>query len=135
MAKEHFRPSELFDSEPFGYSQVVTATGETTVFVAGQTGLDAKFQLVGKGDLGAQAEQAFQNLRHALSACGGVPGDVTSLRIYVVGYGSKSAAELAGPAKRFFDGAKPAAQTLIGVQTLAMPDLLVEIEAIATIAH
>jgi enamine deaminase RidA (YjgF/YER057c/UK114 family) len=135
MAKQHIQPPELFESEAFGYSQVVTSTNETLVFVAGQTGLDRNFQLVGKDDLGAQAEQAFSNLRHALAACGGAPADVTSLRIYVVDYGSQSAAKLAGPLGGFFEGAKPAAQTLIGVQALGMPDLLVEIEATAAISR
>jgi enamine deaminase RidA (YjgF/YER057c/UK114 family) len=134
MAKEHIQPPEIFDSEAFGYTQVVTATNEKLVFVSGQTGLDRKFQLVGPGDLAAQAEQALENLRSALTACGGVPGDVTSLRIYVVDYRPECASELAGPLKRFFAGAKPSAQTLIGVQALGMPDLRVEIEATATIA-
>lgn len=134
MAKQHIQPPEIFDSEKFGYTQVVTAKNETLVFVAGQTGLDKSFQLVGPGDLAAQAEQAFTNLRHALAACGGVPADVTSLRIYVVDYRPECAAQLGGPLARFFDGAKPAAQTLIGVQALGMAELMVEIEATATIA-
>jgi enamine deaminase RidA (YjgF/YER057c/UK114 family) len=134
MAKQHIQPPEIFDSANFGYTQVVTATNETLVFVSGQTGLDRNFQLKGPGDLAAQAEQACENLRSALAACGGKPADVTSLRIYVVDYRPECAAMLAGPLGRFFDGAKPSAQTLLGVQALGMPELLIEIEATAAIA-
>jgi len=135
MAKQHIQPPEIFDSEAFGFTQVVTASNENLVFVSGQTGLDKNFQLVGQGDLATQAEQAFTNLRHALAAAGGAPADVTSLRIYVVDYQPSFAAKLGGPLERFFDGAKPAAQTLLGVQALGMPELLIEIEAMATIAR
>jgi enamine deaminase RidA (YjgF/YER057c/UK114 family) len=135
MAKQHIQPPELYDSTPFGYSQVVTVKDETIVYFAGQTGMDAKFQLIGQGDLAAQAEQAFSNLGFALAAAGGGPGDVTSLRIYVVDYGPASMVAIGEPIQRFFDGVKPAAQTLLGVQALGMPELLVEIEATAAIAR
>ena len=135
MTKQHIQPPELFDSSRFGFSQVVSVSDETIVYVSGQTGMDANFQLVGEGDVGVQAEQAFENLRLALAAVGGVAADVTSLRIYVVDYGPASMVAIGGPVQRFFGTAKPAAQTLIGVQALGMPELLIEIEATAAIAR
>jgi len=133
MPTKHIQPPELFDSARFGYTQVVTATAPTTVHVSGQTALNRDFQIVGEGDLAAQASQALANLGHALSACGATASDVTSLRIYVVDYRPESGAALAQPLRKFFGSAPPAAQTLLGIQTLAMPGLLIEIEATAAV--
>jgi enamine deaminase RidA (YjgF/YER057c/UK114 family) len=133
MSKNHIQPAELLGSERFGYTQVVTSPPGTLVFVSGQTALDRELQLVGGSDLKAQAEQALTNLGHALQAAGATPSDVTSLRIYVVDYRPEQAMALGGPLRSFFDGAPPPAQTLLGVKSLAMPGILVEIEATAVV--
>jgi len=134
MPKRHIQPPELFGSEKLGFTQVVTSDPGTLVFVSGQTALDRDFRAVGGADLAAQAEQALANLADALSAAGASPADVTSLRIYVAGYEPAHAALLGPVLGRFFAGGPPPAQTLLGVQALAMPDLLIEIEATAVIS-
>lgn len=134
MSKRHIQPPELFGSEKLGFSQVVTSAPGTLVFVSGQTALDRDFHTVGAGDLAAQAEQALANLGDALSAAGASPADVTSLRIYIAGYEPSHAALIGPSLGRFFSGGPPPAQTLLGVQTLAMPDLLIEIEATAVVS-
>ena len=134
MPNETIQPPELFASEKLGFTQVVTATPGKLVFVSGQTALDADLQVVGGDDLRAQTEQALRNLGHALRAAGAQPSDLTSLRIYVAGYGSESMRAIGRPLARFFDGAPPCAQTLLGVQALAMPGLMIEIEATAVVS-
>ena len=50
------------------YTQVIAATGSRLVFVAGQVADDAQGNLVGAGDLAAQARQAFANVGRSLAA-------------------------------------------------------------------
>ena len=134
MPNEFIQPPELFASEKLGFTQVVTAAPGKLVFVSGQTALDAGFQVIGGDDLTAQAEQALCNLGHALGAAGAQPSDLTSLRIYIAGFGPESMKAIGRPLARFFDGAPPCAQTLLGVQTLAMPELKIEVEATAVVS-
>jgi enamine deaminase RidA (YjgF/YER057c/UK114 family) len=133
MAKRHIQPPELFGSAQFGYTQVIASPPGTLVFVAGQTAWNEKLELVGGTDLGAQTEQALANLRAALRAAGATPADVTTLRIYIVDYDVEKMRAVEGPLRRFFAGGPPSAQTLLGVQALALPGMLIEIEAMAVV--
>jgi len=72
MTLQRHDPSEL--SPALSYSHVVVAQGTKTVYVSGQVALDAAGNLVGHGDLAAQARQAFRNLVAALAAVGVTPG-------------------------------------------------------------
>ncbi len=116
-----------------GFSQVVTAEGGKAVFIAGQVALDAQGQLVGKGDLRAQTEQAFTNIRTALAAVGGTPDDVVKTNMYVVHYTPDALPVIRDVRNQFFSPDKLPASTLIGVQALAFDGLLIEIEAIAVV--
>lgn len=132
-AVEHVQPEGLLDSQRFGFTQVVVSSPGRLVFVSGQTALDAELRVVGD-DLAGQAGQALENLRVALAAVGAKPADVASLRIYVVDFEPRNAAEIAPALARFFDGGPPSAQTMIGVSALAVPGLRIEIEANAVVA-
>ena len=128
MPIDRHNPSEL--SEPRGYSQVTVATGKRTVFVAGQVALDARGNLVGAGDLGAQARQAFRNVVVALASVGAVPSDVAKITWYVVNYSQDVLSTIAAARREAFGDHAPAS-TLIGVQALARPEFLIEVEATA----
>jgi len=66
---EHVNPEGLFRSRAF--TQAVMVRGpHRVVYVGGQNGVDAAGQIVGRGDIRVQTEQAFRNLRRALEACG-----------------------------------------------------------------
>ena len=54
----------------FGWTPVPMATGGKTVYVSGQVSVNERGEVVGKGNLRAQTEQTFRNLRHALGAVG-----------------------------------------------------------------
>jgi enamine deaminase RidA (YjgF/YER057c/UK114 family) len=56
---QHINPKTLFPSLPFGFSQVVTSRGGKLVPVSGQTAWDTEMNIVGQGDLGAQARKAL----------------------------------------------------------------------------
>jgi enamine deaminase RidA (YjgF/YER057c/UK114 family) len=66
MQKKFINPAETH--KPRGYTHAVVAEAGKVVFIAGQVAFDADGQLVGKGDLRAQAQKAFENLFAALKA-------------------------------------------------------------------
>lgn len=135
MAHKTIQPSDLFDSAPFGFSQVVQAQAGTTLFLSGQGAFDREFNLVGGEDLGQQTTCALQNIASALAAAAASIGDLTSLRIYVVDYEPSKARAIGKALGEFFDAGPYPAQTLIGVQALGMPGMLIEIEATAVVAQ
>src|SRR4051794_16552475 len=69
---------------PPGYSHAVVTRGGATVWTAGGVPLDAAGELVGPGDLTAQAEQVIANLTAALAEAGAAPEDVVRTTVYVV---------------------------------------------------
>jgi enamine deaminase RidA (YjgF/YER057c/UK114 family) len=84
MALECINPDDI--SAPLTYSHVVVATGSRLVFVAGQVAEDSEGNLVGSGDMTAQAHQVFANIGRALAAAGARPEQVTKLTIFVANY-------------------------------------------------
>jgi enamine deaminase RidA (YjgF/YER057c/UK114 family) len=115
---------------PESYTHVVVATGARLVFVAGQVAEDGGGELVGPGDLGAQARQAFANVARALAASSARPDQVTKLTIYVVGHRTEYLSEISAARIAVFGEHRPA-DTIVGVETLAEPGRLIEVEAIA----
>src|SRR5712692_2099959 len=63
------------------YAHVVKAGN--TIYVAGQVAQDEKGQVVGRGDITAQATQVFENLKKALAAGGADFRDVVKINIYL----------------------------------------------------
>ncbi|MGH8915157.1 MAG: RidA family protein [Acidimicrobiia bacterium] len=116
-----------------GYSQIIRVTGGTTIYIAGQVAWDAGGKLVGPGDLEAQARQAFTNLLAALSAAGAQPSDLVKVGIYVVGHSPEKLGIIRAVRDEIFQAGALPTSTLIGVQSLALPDLLIEVDAIAVI--
>ena len=119
-------------ARPKGYSHVVTASGGTTVYVAGQVALDADGRVVGPGDLRVQTEHVFKNLVRALAAAGARIHDVVKITTFVVDFKPADRDVIRAVRARFIEGTPPAS-TLVGVQALVMPELMIEIEAIAVI--
>lgn len=125
---ERLNPDGL--STPTGYSHVVSARGGKTVYIAGQIAVDAKGQLVGKGDLAAQTQQVFENLAIALKAAGATFDHVVKTNYYL--RDASQVAVIRGIRSKYFTGELPAS-TLIEVPRLAQPDFLIEIEVIAVV--
>ncbi len=111
---------------------MVSATGSRLVFVAGQVAEDADGNLVGAGDLAAQARQAFANVGRCLAAAGAVPEQVARITIYVVGHRPQYLSDISAARIAVFGDHRPA-DTVLGVQTLAEPGRLIEVEAIAVL--
>lgn len=115
------------------FSQVVVASGRRSVYTAGQVSIDESGALVGAGDLAAQTAQAMRNVGLALTAAGARYADVVKITTYVVDYKPEQRTIIGKARAPFFSGGTPPASTLVGVSALAMPEWLVEIEAIAVI--
>jgi enamine deaminase RidA (YjgF/YER057c/UK114 family) len=130
VALELINPDDL--PTPASYTQVVAARGTRMVFVAGQVADDAEGRLVAAGDLAAQARQAFANVGRALAAAGARPTDVARITIYVVGHRHEYLADISAARIAVFGDHKPA-DTIVGVETLAEPGYLIEVEAIAVL--
>ena len=130
MTLELIDPEEL--PTPASYTQVIAATGSRLVFVAGQVADDAHGNLVGPGDLAAQARQAFANVDRALAAAGAGPEQVAKITIFVVHHRPEYLPDISEARIAVFGDHKPA-DTLVGVETLAEPGYLIEIEAIAVV--
>lgn len=109
------------------YAQGVEVTGASrTIFISGQVGIDSPGRTV--EGIAGQATQAVANLNAVLAEAGLTPDAIAKMTIYLTD------AENVGP---FMAAAGPTlpsdppATTLLIVQALAAPELLVEIEAVA----
>jgi len=131
MEKKFINPPTL--ATPRGYTHVVTASGGKTVFISGQVAFDVKGALVGKGDLQAQATQAYANLQAALAAVGATFADVVKMNTYVVNFTTADLPVIREVRAQFFPQENLPASTLVGVQALAFDGLLIEVEAIAMV--
>jgi enamine deaminase RidA (YjgF/YER057c/UK114 family) len=128
MTLELINPPDL--PMPESYTQVAVATGSRLVFVAGQLADDPQGNLVAPGDLAAQARQAFANVGRALAAAGARPDQVARITIYVVDHRPEYLPQISQARIAVFGDHKPA-DTIVGVETLAEPGYLIEVEAIA----
>ena len=80
-----------------------------------------------------QTRQVLVNLKSVLVDAGAEIEDVVQLRSYVVDLNPSLLEPIGRAIAEFYKGITPAANTLIGVQALALPEFLVEIEAVAQI--
>lgn len=128
---EHPRATGLLHNP--GFSQVVVASGPRTVYTAGQVSIDERGALVGADDLAAQTAQAMHNVGLALAAGGASYADIVKITTYVVNYRPEHRTVIGNARARFFATEKRPASTLVGVAALALPEWLVEIEAVAVV--
>src|SRR5215510_4004948 len=102
MPKEYINPNSLFPSLPYGFSQIVVATGKRMVFIAGQTAWDEQKNIVGRDSVLEQARQAFRNLEKAMESAGGTLKDIVALRVYVVDYQAECGTAVGTVLREFF---------------------------------
>lgn len=131
MGRNAVNPKEMYNSVQYGFSHAVESTGVRTLHLAGQVAWDNTGNLIGAGDLRAQCEQVFRNLKKVLAESNMSPENVVRLRTYVVDYSPDKLAIIGPAIEDFYGDVVPAANTLLGIQSLAMPDFLIEVEATA----
>ena len=123
----YVNPSGLV--KPTGYTHVVVAPDGRTVYIAGQVAFDSTGAVVGQGDFAAQAEQVYRNLERALQSVGGSMADLVKTTTFITDI--KNLPSLREVRSRRLSKTQPPANTLLQVSSLARPELLIEIEAIA----
>ena len=119
--------SKEFIGPAGGFTQVVTSTsqGVKTIYVSGQ---------VGQGDdFVAHVDSAFAGVVRRLESAGATPADVVKIRIYVKDFDPETYGVIADARRRTFVEGRWPASTMVGVQSLFVEQLQVEIEAIAVI--
>jgi enamine deaminase RidA (YjgF/YER057c/UK114 family) len=118
---------------PFGYTHVVEVTAGRPVYLAGQVALNRAGEVVGAGDIDAQARQVFENLQAALQAVGAGFDQVVKLNLYLVDITQLPAVREVRD--QYVNTARPPASTAVEIRRLAVDGLLVEVEAVAVVAE
>lgn len=131
-SNEYVNPGSL--AAPSGFSHAVVSAGGRTVWLAGQTALDAGGTVVAPGDIVAQFDRALENLLTALDAAGGRPEHLVSMTTYLVdvdGYRERS--REIGQVWRRRVGREFPAMAVVGVSRLWEPAALVEVQGVAVV--
>jgi enamine deaminase RidA (YjgF/YER057c/UK114 family) len=100
------------------------------LFVSGQVALNVEGEVVGRGDMAAQAEQVFANLGTVLGAAGATFRDIVKLTTLCTD--AAGIPKIRDARARVLGDHTPAS-TLMVVAGLASPDYLLEIEAVAVV--
>jgi 2-iminobutanoate/2-iminopropanoate deaminase len=119
-------------AEPDGhFSQAALVSASAKLLhISGQVPRGKNGDTVGAGDMTAQSEQVFENLRLILADHGATFADAVKATIFVTDM--SRAGEVTTVRQRFYGDAKPAS-TFVGVSALGDPDWLLEIELIAEV--
>ena len=127
--RRRLHPEEWAWSKDASFAQGVEVGG--TIYVAGQVGVDDDGKLVGSpGDMNAQARQTFKNVEKVLAEAGATLDDVVKMTCYITDaakYGDYAAVR-----SELLQGNLPASATVV-VAALVMPELLIEIDAVAVL--
>ncbi|QEC48379.1 RidA family protein [Baekduia soli] len=100
------------------------------VITSGQAAIDEQGEIVGAGDFDAQAEQTFANLRRVLAAAGSSLDKVVKVTIYLTDM--TNFPKIVELRAKHFSRPWPA-DTIVEVRSLALPELMIEIEAMALV--
>lgn len=134
MPLQLLSPTGMLEGAP--YHHVAVATGTRQVHVAGQVGQPGN-DPVAPDDLAGQVAQSLRNTATGLSAAGATFADVVRLTFYVTRWTPDKI-------ESFMEGVNLVADeiglplplppsSLIGVEVLYTPDVLVEVEATAVL--
>ena len=114
-----------------GYTQVVEVTGGKMVYLSGQIAISPAGEIVGVGDLRAQTQQVFENLKAGLAAAGATFDHVVKLHLYLLDITQIQVVR--DVRDRYVNTQLPPASTAVEVRRLVRDDLLIEIDAIAAL--
>jgi reactive intermediate/imine deaminase len=112
------------------YSNSVRTESGPLLFIAGQVALDADGNLVGEGDIRAQATQVIENIKAIVEANGGALADIAQVTVYVRDIEAFNS--ISDIRARYFPADGPAS-AIVEVSALAWPEFLLEIAAVAAL--
>jgi enamine deaminase RidA (YjgF/YER057c/UK114 family) len=135
MAVQLLTPEGMF--QPVPYHHVSVGTGSRQVHVAGQIARDADANHIAVDDLAGQVAQALRNTARALAGAGATFSDVVRLRFFVTHWSPEKMDDFMAGFNSVVDELgipQPMPPvSLIGVDYLFEPDVLVEVEAYAVL--
>jgi len=109
-----------------GYSHVAKAGN--TLYIAGQVAQDVEGSLVGKGDFEAQVRQVYTNLKNILEEAGGSLQNIVKMTTFLTHYNYIETYR--SVRNEYFPEPCPP-NTLLIIESLALADYMIEVEAIA----
>ena len=127
MPREYFKGTT---EEERAYSPAIKVNGGTTVYLAGVGATtDENGKSLG-GDFEAQVRATFERIRSTLAKSGGTLDDIVTMTVYVkdMQYGT----HFTQIRREYFSRGYPCS-ALIGIDSLALAEMLVEIQAIAVV--
>jgi len=128
MAHEILQFKRVHETKDRGYSHAARAG--KTLYIAGQVARDVRGNLVGRGDIDAQARQVYTNLRNILLEAGGDFRNLVKTTTILTHYGH---VETYRKVRQEVFGEIMPPNTLMVIESLASPDFLIEVEGIAVL--
>jgi len=116
--------------ERYGYAQAVKA-GDT-VYLAGQVSHDDRANVLGVGDMEVQMRTAYANIGKVLARYGATIDNLVEETLYVRDIEAAFQAR-AKMKDEVFAGKPVVASTIVQIERLAFPELLVEIRCVAKV--
>ena len=100
------------------------------VFIAGMTARSSEFDSIEGAGVYAQARIIFTKIKFLIEAAGGTMADIVKVNIFVTNIDQRQ--EVWRARREFFTGNFPVS-TLVEVSALALPEMEVEVEAVAVL--
>jgi enamine deaminase RidA (YjgF/YER057c/UK114 family) len=114
----------------YGYSQAVKV-GDT-IYLAGQVGHDDKGNVLGVGNMEVQMRAAYANIGKVLAQYGATMDNVVDEMLFVTDMDAAFAARVKMK-QEVFSGSPVLGSTIVQIQRLAFPQLMIEIRCIARV--
>ncbi|NIO09892.1 MAG: RidA family protein [Deltaproteobacteria bacterium] len=127
--KKIIQPKGLQDPRP-RFSTAILTDSSKLLFISGQTASDGNGNVVGVGDIEAQARQVFEKLKTIVAEAGGSLDDIVKTTVYITDAKYREAQRKVRSQYMTVD---PPTSTLIIVKGLAREEFLIEVEAIAVL--
>ena len=114
----------------YGYSQAVKV--DNTIYVSGQVSHDDKGNIVSRGDMEVQMRQAYANIEKVLAQYGATMENIIEEVLFVTDMDAAFAAAVKCR-QEVFSGTPVVASTIVQIQRLAFPELMIEIRCVARV--
>ncbi len=131
---ERIRPQAEGLSWAPHFTRIVTSRGGRHIRIAAIGATDGEGNIIGVGDIAAQARQIYKKIAIALKAAGAGPADVVRQRTYVVGLKPEHGTVLKALMEDFYPAGQAPTAALLGIETLIDPRLMLEIEITAVVS-
>jgi 2-iminobutanoate/2-iminopropanoate deaminase len=116
--------------QEYNYAQAVKV-GDT-IYLSGQVSHDEKGDIVGINDMETQMQQAYANVQKVLAQYGATMENVVDEVLFVTNMETAYAAAVKRR-KEIFSGAAVVASTIVQIQQLAVPEMMIEIKCVAKV--